>query len=117
MRTRRRRGRDGSAGADIAVRQHDPHHAGFSDQPAIRRAVEHSGHQAGLKPIQLQAGVAEASDLNDRRCAQMQAGSGGKPQQINAASQHVLPDIALAESEALGHEFVEQLSMDQVNLP
>src|SRR6185295_17097891 len=45
--------------------EHDPHHAGLSDQPTVLVAVEHCRHQTGLNSFELRAWIAESGDLDD----------------------------------------------------
>ena len=79
--------------------------------------AQHRRHQPGLKAVQLGAGVAQARHFNHSRCADVQTCSGWQGQQVNAGGGDVLAEIAGPHREIGGHQFLEQLGVQQVHLP
>jgi len=66
--------------------------------------------------VELEAGIAQARDLDHRAVAEMEQGPGGEPKQVDAAGRDVLTHDAWSNGKAGSLELVEQLSMEEMDL-
>lgn len=107
---------DDVAGANFAAFEHNAHDTAFDPYTTIGIAVEQPAHQSWPKRIDLPAGIAQAGDLDDRICAQMQARARRQFQQLQTARRDVLADSAGKKLIAGSSEFFEQLGMYQMHL-
>ena len=64
---------DRVAGLHVATLQHDPHHACLADETALARRVRAPLSSCPYGRIDLDAGIAQARHLDDRRVANVQA--------------------------------------------
>ncbi len=78
--------------------------------------IQYCGHQTRLEVIQLETGIAQASDLDHCCDTQVQSCASGQPKQINAARGDVLAHLPGRNDEASGLEFVMKLGVNQVHL-
>lgn len=60
---------DRIAGGNDAGSDDDPHDSSFPDQFAVSATIENGRHESVLEAVKLNAGVAEAGHLDDRRSA------------------------------------------------
>src|SRR4051794_29094032 len=59
------------AGRNISIDKYDRHHPGVADEVAISVTVDSGGHQTGLDPVELRAGIAQSGDFHDGVFADM----------------------------------------------
>jgi hypothetical protein len=78
--------------------------------------VERRLHEALLKPVKLDARIAYTGEL-DQGVTGGEARAGGEGEKVEAAGGDVLAHVAGFHSEAGGVQLVEQLGVDQVDLP
>src|SRR4051812_11195096 len=93
MRLSRQFDADSVARTDIAVRYHDAHDPGLAHQIAGWVPVQRRRHQAFLKTVDLDAGVAEPGDFDDRTLAEMEPRAGWQGEEIDAFRGDVLAEI------------------------
>lgn len=75
---------DRVTGADFATSEHDAHDAGLADQIAAGVLVERRVHQTLAEMIELDAGVAQPRDLDDRAGPEFQARAARQRQEVDA---------------------------------
>lgn len=91
------------AHANLAARQHDPHHAGLEDGPALAVAVEHGGLEALPETIDLSAWRPQTGQLDHGGGADLQPRADGEIEQVDAARGDVLAHLSRRDGKALGH--------------
>ncbi len=97
--------------------QNDAHDAGASG--LLARIVRHSPQmllEAGAEPVDLDAGSAQASDLDDGVRSQMQQRGRGQREEVDSLREDVLTELAGTYGKALRGEFGEQFGCQQVDL-
>ena len=97
---------DRIARSDIAAGEDDRHDACAADEVAGVVAVEDGLHEAGLKIVELAAGVTQACDFDECGFAEAELGARWKRQDIEAARGDVFTHVARSDGEAAGVEFV-----------
>src|ERR1700676_1888483 len=107
---------DRIARSNIALRYHDAHDSGLTDQIAVRVLVERRGHQTFLEIVELDTGIAQPGDFDNGACAEIRPRTGRQRQQIDAGRGDVLAELAGRNREALGAQLVEQFGMNQMYL-
>ncbi len=108
---------DGVTRPDVASGNHNRHHACLAYDAAMPIAAGDGTEQPRLKSLDLDAGIPEPGHLDDRALAESKPSAFRKRKQIDAARGDVLAQVPGMHSESLGRELVEQLSVNEVNLP
>lgn len=108
---------DLSTGPDLATRQNDPHHPGFTEQGALGVAVQHGGEHTRLKRIQLPARISQTRHLDNSVRADMEPCAGRQAEQVHAPRGDVFTQVSGGYVKPLGAQQVEQLSVNKVYLP
>ena len=108
--------------ADAITRTHqaasddDCHDARLAHKQSVRIAPQHRLHQTWRKAVDLGARVPQTRDFNNG-VAEAKARPDGQPEQIELPRGDVFPELAGGNRVSLGAELLEQLGMDQMNLP
>ena len=126
---------DGTAGSDREQRferpsweldldritwRHDPagyhnrHHSRLADRATLSIRADDLLEQTRLEPVDLQAGIAQPGEFHDCLGTESQASPSWKLQQIDSMGGDILSEFARGD---LGGHLVEQLRMNEVNLP
>jgi hypothetical protein len=82
----------------------------------VRVGGEGSGHEAGAEVVHLDAGCAEAGDLDDGGLTEMEAGAGGEVVEVEAGGGDVLAHVAGGDAEGEELGLGEELGVDEVDL-
>ena len=106
----------GVTGTYHPANKHYRHHPTGPNDPAVV-AVSKQLHQPVLELVDLDAGIAQACQLDGRLRANPQHGPGGKGEQVDACGGDVLSELTGSNVVALLSEWCEQFLMDQVYLP
>jgi len=111
--------RDGNrvARPDDAALDDDPHHAGTPYDGAVGRAARHVAQQARVVRLDLDARVAQALDPDHGIGAEVEQGAGRQPEEVDAAGGQVLAEVTGGDVVPVPGEVVEELRVDQVDLP
>src|ERR1700761_1458266 len=73
--------------------------------------------QPGLEILDLVAGIAQAGEFDDRLRTEPKTRAGRQAEQVDVSCRNVLAQLAGANAVALLCDLVEQLCLDQMNLP
>lgn len=93
------------------------HDAGLADQLTPRCSVEHGMEKARLEVLDLCTGVSETSDTHHRLRTYTKDRTFAQRQQRKPRRRDVLAQLAGRHAQALRGQFVQQLLVQQVNLP
>jgi hypothetical protein len=104
-------------GAHLPACEDNPHDPGFPDQPAVRPASEHRFHEAGLKTVELKAGISQAGHLDHRLGAEPKPRAGRKREKVQSGGRDVLTHGAGRYVEPRSPKLVEQFGLDEMHLP
>ena len=109
---------DAIAGTHLAPDHHHAHDPALADERTVRRTVQNRPQQSRTEILDLTAGIAEARHFHDRLIAQAQPSPSRQAEQIDALRGHILAKMAGRDAaEAVARQFVEQLGMDEMDLP
>jgi hypothetical protein len=108
---------DHVSGSNDPARDHDRHHSGLANNVSFMVLADHMREQAGLEIIDLVTGIAQAGNLDHCIIAELQPGSLGHVKEIDAASGDVLAHIPRAYGVTIVGNLIEELSMDEMDLP
>jgi hypothetical protein len=103
--------------AHVAARDDDTHHPCLANKTAIRRTLQHGGHEAPLESIELGAGVAKPRQADDDGGADVQFGVDGKSQEIDTLGGDVLAHVTRVHRKTLLTQLDKELAVNEVNLP
>ncbi len=78
--------------------------------------MEGGGQEAWLEAVHLDAGGAEAGDLDDGGGAEVEAGGGGEIEEVDAGGGDVFAEVAGAEVKAERAEEIEEFGVKEVDL-
>jgi hypothetical protein len=92
---------------------HDP---GLAHQLTGGVAAKRGGHQPGLKTVHLDAGIAQASHLHDRRWSDMHEGTGRKTEHVETVRGDIFTELPRRDMETLSLEFCQEFRVEKVNL-
>ena len=107
---------DAAARVDDAAREDDAHDAGAGGLEAVGEAGEGGHHEAGVEAVHLDAGGAEAGELDDCGLAEAEAGLDGEAEEVDAEGGEVLAQFAGVEREAGFRERGQELHVQEVDL-
>ena len=108
---------DRVARLDVAGGKYDAHDAGLANQITVLVAPQNRSHQTGAVVIQLSARVPEAGDFNDGRITNVKSRAPWQCEQIDATCRDVLSNRPRSHPKPSCIELIEQLLVDQVDLP
>ncbi|GHD08876.1 hypothetical protein GCM10016234_08910 [Tianweitania populi] len=117
MRFGRKLDGDPVARSDLSAGKDDSHDAGQSCKTAILVPLENRGSEATPKLLDLRARIAQAGNRDFRTAFEDQPRIGRQNQQIDADCRDVLAQLSGGDYVALRTKQVEQLGMDQMDLP
>ena len=101
---------------DEATLDHDGHDASLSDERTVGPAPEHGRQETRLKVLDLEARIAQPSDLNDGVRAHTQPRCGAQIQQRDASRGDVLAQLTRQHVMAADCHLREQFGMQEVHL-
>lgn len=108
---------DGCTDGDLAAPYDDAHDARSADQPAIGASIEDAIEQPVLEVLDLPAPIAQTRHSDEHVVAQSQHRPGRQREQVNASGRDVLAQGTRRHGEPGRSEVVEQLTLQQVDLP
>ena len=108
---------DRVSGPDEAAREDHAHHPGAPYDGAVGGAAGHVAQKALVVRLDLDARVAQALDPDHGVGAQVEQGAGRQPEEVDAAGGQVLAEVAGGDVVPVPGEVVEELRVDQVDLP
>ncbi len=117
MRRSGQRDQDLVARADEAGCNDNGHDPGLTNKLTIGVAGERCRHESLLEAVELGAGVAKPSDLNDGIGPDMKTSASRELEQGDATSGDVLAHKPWRDPETRGSELVMKFGVDQMNLP
>lgn len=117
MRLLRELDRDRVPGTDDTTGQDHAHHPGPPYDGAVGRAAHHVTQQALVVRLDLDARVAQAPDPDHGIGAEVEQGAGRQPEEVDAAGGQVLAEVTWGDVVPVSREVVEELGVDQVDLP
>ena len=117
MRLVRHHDRDRVTCPDDAARDDHAHHAGAPYDGAVGGAAGHVAQQALVVRLDLDARVAQALDPDHGLGAEVEQGAGRQPEKVDAAGGDVLAEVAWGDVVPVPGEIVEELRVEQVDLP
>ena len=93
---------------------HNRHHSRLADRTTLSIRADDLLEQTGLEPVDLQAGIAQPGEFHNCLRAESQASTSWKLQQVDSFGGDILAELARGD---VGSHLVEQLRMNEVNLP
>jgi hypothetical protein len=83
---------------------------------ANSRTIQHGVHQARRVAINLVAGIAQPGEADERARGENQFRAFRQAQQIEAAHENILAQLARRDGKSLARQLIEQFGMEQMNL-
>lgn len=117
MRLGRHHDRDRVTCPDDPVRDDHAHHPGAPYDGTVGRSAGHVAQQALVVRLDLDARVAQALDPDHGVGAQVEQGAGRQPEEVDAAGGQVLAEVTRGDVVPVPGEVVEELRVEQVDLP
>jgi len=101
---------------NLPASRHDRHHARLERDLTVWTSTKRRRHEACLKPIKLNARIAQPGDLDLRITPQGESGSGRESEKVHTRCREIFSEHARRNAKAGGHKTVQTLGCDQVNL-
>jgi hypothetical protein len=102
---------------NLTTREDDTHDSGDTGYGTVLISVSQPPHQAFLEVINLEARVPQPGQFNNSIRSDAQQCPRWKRKQVNTFGRNVLTELTSSNGVALPCQLVEQLLVDDVNLP
>jgi len=108
---------DDVAGSDAAAGDDHAHDPSLPHEGTIRGTVQNGLQQAGHELVDLGTRVAQTGHLHHSVRSEPKLRTPGQGEQVDASCRNILAQLTRSDLEALLPQLVEQLCLDQVDLP
>src|SRR5579872_1305499 len=107
---------DWIARPDGAARYYDRHDPGLADELSVRLPVQDRRQQAGLKLLDLMAGIAQTGHFEDHLASNSQQGARRQCEKVDTTCGDIFSELSRGHMKALRSQLIKQLCVNQMDL-